>query len=428
MILYVVKSGDSIYSIANNYKVSAEKIINENNIKDPNSLVVGQCLIIKKNDYVYYVKEGDSLYSIANKYGLSLEALKFLNPNITPPYQLTVGEKIRISTKKDDRTPIKINGYAYDSSSISIVEKSLPYLTYLSIFSYSIDENGSLIDINDTPLIAAAKKYNVAPIMVVTNTNKNGTFSTELVHNILNNEIIQNRLLKEIVTKLKDKEYYGLNIDFEYISPDDKKAYEEFIATLHDRLKMEGNYTLSVALAPKTSAEQTGLLYEAHDYKVLGEETDYTVLMTYEWGYTYGPAMPVAPINEVKKVIDYAITEMPPKKIFMGVPNYGYDFTLPYVEGSAAKSIPNSTSIEYAKSKNATIKYDDLAETPFFTYYDSGKKEHIVYFEDPRSIQAKSLLAKENNLGGISIWTISSYFKQLYEVLDNYFKIEKIGY
>lgn len=425
MIIHVVKNGDSIYNIAKAYSTTPQKLIADNALNNPNDLVIGEALIINTTTSDYYIKAGDSLYTIANRLGTTVNKLLALNPNIVPPYNLYIGQKINIGNGSEIRTPIKVNGYAYSTSDLNAVEKSLPYLTYLSIFSYSIDDNGNLIDINDEPLISLAKNNGVAPIMVVTNTNKNGTFSTELASEIFTNEIVENRLIKDIVTKLRDKGYRGLNIDFEYLSREERDDYIEFITTLHDRLQIEGDYLLSVALAPKTSSTQEGILYEAHDYNALGKEVDYTILMTYEWGYTYSPAMPVAPINSVEKVIDYAKTEIPDEKIFMGIPNYGYDFTVPFEEGKPAKTILNNSAVDYARSKNAAIQYDTKAQTPFFVYYDNMKKEHMVYFEDPRSIKAKAHLVKDKNLGGISIWTISSFYKQLYEVLNNYFIIEK---
>ena len=90
---------------------------------------------------------------------------------------------------------------------------------------------------------------------------------------------------------------------------------------------------LIAALAPKTSAGQKGTLYEGHDYTAIGAACDAALLMTYEWGYTYGPPMAVAPIRNVRQVVEYALTEIPPEKIWLGVPTYGYDWTLPYEKG-----------------------------------------------------------------------------------------------
>ncbi len=421
MILYVVQNGDSLYTIASKYNVSTNDLITTNGLIN-NNLVVGQCLIIKKKDSIYYVKSGDSLFSIAKKNNLSYSDLLANNPLAASKSYLDINEPIVIGNNLSKKK-IKVNGYVYPQTPLNIIQDSLPYLTYLSIFSYSINDNGSLIAINDQEIINTAKNAKVAPMMVVNNIDKDGEFNSKLASDILNDASKQDTLLNDIISILEKKGYYGINIDFEYIFPQDKEKYKEFLDKLKTRLN--NNYELSVAVAPKTSKEQTGTLYEAHDYNAIGSIANQVILMTYEWGYTYSPAMPVAPIDKVSNVIDYALTEIPNNKIFMGIPNYGYDFTLPFTEGVAAKSIANSRAIEYAKSKNAAISYDDIAQTPFFSYYENNKK-HMVYFEDPRSIKAKCLLALNKKLGGLSIWTISTFWKQLYEVIINYFEIEKV--
>ena len=63
-----------------------------------------------------------------------------------------------------------------------------------------------------------------------------------------------------------------------------------------------------------------GSLYEGHDYAAVGAAVDAVLLMTYEWGYTYGPPMAVAPLPNVQAVLDYAVTAILPKKILLGVP------------------------------------------------------------------------------------------------------------
>ena len=119
-----------------------------------------------------------------------------------------------------------------------------------------------------------------------------------------------------------------------------------------------------MALAPKVSADQRGLLYEGIDYRLLGENSDQVLLMTYEWGYTYGPPMAVAPINKVRQVLDYAVQEIPAEKILMGVPNYGYDWPLPFERGvTEARTIGNVEAVLLAAEYYAEIRFDETAQT-----------------------------------------------------------------
>ena len=187
----------------------------------------------------------------------------------------------------------------------------------------------------------------------------------------------------------------------------------------------KNGYQVSVALAPKSSNDQVGLLYEGKDYKALGEAANYVLLMTYEWGYTYGPPMAVAPIHLVEEVVKYAITEIVPEKILLGIPNYGYDWTLPFEKGnSKAKTLGNIEAIALATEKGSSIQYDKQAQSPYFKYWEEGY-EHEVWFEDARSMQAKMDLIHKYHLLGGGIWQIMRLFRPMNLVIKDNFYIQK---
>jgi spore germination protein len=136
--------------------------------------------------------------------------------------------------------------------------------------------------------------------------------------------------------------------------------------------------------------------------------------------------MPVSPIGPVREVIEYALTEMPASKIMMGQNLYGYDWTLPYEPGGEfARALSPQAAIELAKEENVAIQYDYKAQAPFFRYWDDAGSEHIVWFEDARSIQAKFNLIKELDLRGISYWKLGLPFPQNWLLLEDNFKIKK---
>ena len=164
-------------------------------------------------------------------------------------------------------------------------------------------------------------------------------------------------------------------------------------------------------LAPKTSAGQPGLLYQGHDYKGMGQAADYCLLMTYEWGYTFGPPMPVSPIANVRRVIEYGLTEMPASRILMGMSNYGYDWALPFVKGeSRAEKLSNYQAQARAEYYGVAVQYDEEAQAPFFTYTTPAGVDHIVWFENEKSWQARLALVEEYGLAGVSIWNIMNVF------------------
>lgn len=420
-----MKPGDTIYSIARANGISPGRIITDNRIANPSQLVVGQSIVLPSVSRPYTVKSGDTIYSIARANDVTQNAIFSANPQIPSNGQLIPGQVITIPGQEAKLGTIEVNGYIFPFSNVQVVRDALPSLTYLSIFSYQVSEDGSLNSIDDEKWIRLARQNRVAPIMVITNIRPTGGFSSDIAHSIFATQATQDKLISNVVSIMKQKNYYGLNIDFEYIFPYDRVAYNNFLKKITAELKALG-YIVLTAVAPKTSAEQRGLLYEAHDYPAHGATVDRVILMTYEWGYLAGPPQAVAPLSEVRKVLDYAVTAIPPSKILMGVPNYGYDWTLPYVRGTFAQTFSNIEAVNRAYRNRAAIKFDPKAQSPYYTYYDNMRRQHIVWFEDARSIQQKLLLVNEYGLAGISYWTIERPFPQNLLVLNSMYDIKKV--
>lgn len=426
MIIHVVQPGDTIYKIAEQYNISPQKLITDNELASPNELVVGQTLVILVPDQVHIVQPGDTLESIAERYNTTVIELLQINPQITHADSIFVGDRINISFDQEKRGPIHVLGYAYPNIDRTVLMKTLPYLTYLAIFTYGITPEGNLIPVEDEELIRIARDFGVAPLLHISTLTEEGNFSSQRAVDILTNETIQNNLIENVLRTMREKGYYGLDIDFEYIPGELREEYAAFVRRITERLNQEG-YPVLVALAPKISADQQGLLYEAHDYEALGAAANKVLLMTYEWGYTYGPAMAVAPVNKVREVLDYAVTEIPREKIYMGIPNYGYDFTLPYVQGvSRAESLSNVNAVERAYDVGANIQYDEVSQSPFYNYFDNEGSHHQVWFEDARSIEAKLDLFTEYGLEGVGYWNVMRYFPQNWLVLSSLYDIAKV--
>ncbi|MGH4117391.1 glycoside hydrolase family 18 protein [Clostridium sp.] len=425
MIIHVVKSGESLYSISRLYNVSFNKIAVDNELADPNRLIVGQTLVILGGVRTHIVASGQTFYTIAVTYGLTINELSAANSNLTNIALIFPGQILDIPASNRKLGTIEVNGYAFSNITNEVLQKTLPYLTYLSIFSHQVKEDGTLISINDASIIEAARQAKVAPILVITNLVPGGGFNSDLAHTILGSAQLSDTLLNNVLQTLRAKKYYGLDIDFEYVYPDDRQLYNNFLKKAVEKLKPLG-FSVTTALAPKLSDEQKGLLYEAHDYPVHGKLASHVILMTYEWGYTFGPPMAVAPLNAVRRVLDYAVTAIPSDKILMGIPNYGYDWTLPYKRGTKATVISNVGAINIASREGAEIKYDMVAQAPYFNYYDGNGKQHVAWFEDARSIRAKLKLVNELNLSGVSYWTIGRFFPQNWLVLKSLYNIKKV--
>ncbi len=427
MQIYVVEPGDSLYSIGKKYGVSADEIAAANQIDPEKSLVVGQALVIPNHGTYYIVQQGDSLYTIGRKFGVNFAALAEFN-DLDPSKPLQIGQQLTIPRMR--KPSIETNAYVsaangnFSRAALDAVREHAKNLTYIAPFSYEVQRDGSLSALDVPAVQNAASNSGAALMMVVTNI-ENGRFSDTLGEVILNDMQVQNRLLDEILQTAKSNGFQDVHFDFEYLRPADRENYNAFLRKAADLLHGEG-LLMSTALAPKTSADQTGAWYTAHDYKTHGEIADFVVIMTYEWGYSGGPPMAVSPIGPVRQVLEYAKTEIPADKIFMGQNLYGYDWTLPYVKGGEyAKAISPQAAIDIARQNRAAIEYDKTAKAPFFHYWDNARREHVVWFEDARSIDAKFSLLKELGLRGISYWRLGFPFPQNWLLLSDRFDIIK---
>lgn len=429
MIIYTVKKGDTLSSIARKNMTTASRIAADNGIVDPNILAVGQTLVLQQPSMTYTVRRGDTLTSISERFGITRSVLYRNNPALKGTDDIYPGQELVISLDNEIRGSISVNGYAYPSINKRLACGILPYLTYISIFTYGIKDDGGLVIPDDEELLLLSKNYEVAPVMVISTLNERGVFDSDIAVRLLSNATLQNTVIDNLVETADKKRYYAIDVDFEYIPGELDEEYAEFIAAIREKSAEKG-IRVFAALAPKVSTDQEGLLYEGHDYGLVGEAADKVLLMTYEWGYTFGPAMAVAPLSNVRRVVKYALTEIPPNKITLGMPNYGYDWTLPYVAGeSRARSLGNEDAVRLALDRRAEIIFDEEQRAPKFNYYDivNGRPiEHEVWFENAQSVYETLEMVDEYNLAGIGIWNLMRSFPQLWLVINSMYDIEKV--
>lgn len=375
---------------------------------------------------IYVVQPRDTIDIIASTYGVDINTLIYDNQLIYP-YELAVGQALLVRNGQRERTmEIVSNGYAYPFISRWVLNNTLPFLSELSVFSYGFTEEGVLVPpiLDDIWMIDEALENSTIPILTLTPFGEDGNFNNNLISDIVQNPVARDNLINNLLVVMDEKNFEGLDIDFEFIKAKDRDLFTEFVRVCTERMH-EAGYQVSVALAPKTSATQRGLLYEGKDYRALGAIADHVLVMTYEWGYTYGPPMAVAPLNQVRRVIEYAVTEMPPEKISMGIPNYGYDWALPYERGvTRARTIGSIEAVRIAVNQGVQIHFDEIAQTPFFKYELDGIT-HEVWFEDVRSLQKKFDLIKEFGLRGPGYWQIMQLFRANWLLLEDNFIIKK---
>ncbi|MFD1037778.1 LysM peptidoglycan-binding domain-containing protein [Virgibacillus byunsanensis] len=417
---YVIQAGDNLWSVAQRFGVTVQELADANNINNPSLIYVGEMLIIPY--FPHTIQPGETLWLIAQRYGVTINQIVQVN-NIANPSLINQGQTIRIPTP--DRPVIEINAYTTrvrEEGRQEVLALGRNF-TYLSPFTYSINADGTITEMREAPVLEATQATNTAPLLVLTNFVEGG-FDSDIAAIILRDANLQEIVITNLLEKMRSKGYTGLNIDFEYVYPADRENYNSFLRRVVARLRPEG-FTVSTALAPKIRGDQPGLLYEAHDYPAHGEIVDFVVLMTYEWGWAGGRPWAIAPISEVRKVLDYAVTVIPRNKILMGIPLYGRDWRIPWEEGTRARTVSPQEAVQLATSYGVAIEYDDTYQSPFFRYVDETSQEHEVWFEDARSMRAKYDTVIEYRLRGASYWVLGIPFPQNWPVLQNNFTVRQ---
>ena len=421
MIIYTVRAGDTVYQIAKSHSVTPAAIVQANGLEMPDQLVVGQSLIIPSAFREHIAAAGDTLFRIAQRFGITLQALLGANPQITNPHMIRIGQRIYLP--RESFGTMLVNGYCYPNISGGVLGDILPLMSMICVFSAQVDAEGNVTPMqNDERVVNAAKTAKARSMLVITNLDDSG-FNPEIARAVLLSAEKQEKVLRQAMAIIKQKGYGGLDVDFENVPRDAREGLNEFLARAQAALHAE-QLLLSSAVPPLTQDNQTGLLFEGFDFTAQGKYNDYVTLMTYEWGHQGGPPRAVAPLNEVHRAVEYAISRMPREKILMGIPNYGYDWKIPYQPGTRATTISNVGGVNIARREGAAINFDIPAQTPWFRYEADGQR-HEVWFEDARSINAKLGLAVAMGIGGVSYWSVNTMFPQNWTLVDELVKVRK---
>jgi spore germination protein len=424
MVIHVVRAGETVFSIAAGYGVDPTRLAADNEVPDSGALAVGQTLVVRFPRVVHAVAEGETLTSIALKYGVNVRQLWQNNWSLGGGANLYPGQVLVISTIGEKLGSGVFNGYAYPFIAADLLASQVPYLSTLTPFTYGISAEGTLLPLDDDALLASARAHGTLPVLHLSTYTEDERFDSARAEFVLTDSAAQDALISELRRTMSRKGFAGLDVDFEFLPASLADDYAAFLARCQRLFSSQGWFVWA-ALAPKTSAGQPGLLYEGHDYAAIGAAVDGVLLMTYEWGYTYSSPQAVAPLPNVRAVLDYAVTEIPPEKIFLGVPNYGYDWPLPFVAGTTkAQSISNQRGIELAIQYGADIEYDETAQSPYFRYTDNQGTVHEVWFEDARSMTAKLRLVAEYGFQGAGFWNLMRPFSQTFLTLAELYQVD----
>lgn len=257
-----------------------------------------------------------------------------------------------------------------------------------------VDEKGEL-NVEIPPHNISLQDYWNLVILV-----QNKDFSREIVDTFLVDREARERFIHQVRNYLSDSSLLGINLDLEMVSAVNRKNLNSLLQDLRRELDSD-NYILSISVPAKTRDNPENNWNGAFDYQELGRICNYVMIMTYDFHWAGGPPGFIAPILWVRDVIDFAILQIPPKKILLGLPAYGYDW--PADNRQDARGLTYLQAVRLAEKYGVTPKWDPEEKENYFTYRGEDGLHH-VYFHDHNSIEARRKLASDYQLGGVILW------------------------
>ena len=341
----------------------------------------------------------------------------------------------RLQREKSSR-PRLVQGYCTGAegplpASAAVLAAQGNCLTQAAPFWYQLDPrgNGNLILPADLTrqemrnLLKTAREQNVKVLALVHNLVYNKDIDgREAAHRVLANAENRRALIANLLAVIQENGFAGIEIDIENIYPRDRELFNQLIKELAEALA-PGQYILSVALPARLDG-QTGLSWsDSFDYQTVGRYAHQVVIMTYDEHGVFGGPGPVASLPWVEKVICSVLREIPPAKVILGIPAYGFDWN---EDREQPRYISSAIATATARRYGQAINWDEKAQVPCFTYVDENGSRHAVYFESASSWAGKLDLAVKYNLGGVAVWRLGLEDPEGWAVLKSKFPIRKL--
>ncbi|QRP44813.1 glycosyl hydrolase family 18 protein [Amycolatopsis sp. FDAARGOS 1241] len=294
------------------------------------------------------------------------------------------------------------------------VQSHTSQVTEASPWLYGLDAEGRLVPQSErTGDLAQLRATGVELTPTIANVTE-GRWHPQIVQRILHDPPELTQHVADIVALAVGEDFAGIDIDYEELRAGDRAAFTEFITRLADSLH-RNEKRLSVDVFAKTTDVGYDERNRAQDYAALGRVADQVRLMAYDYHWQTSAPGPIAPEGWVRDVLTYTVTQIPPGKIVLGVPMYGYDWV-------GHSGVPVTWVQAYGRSREfgAAVEWDGFSESPHFTYTDSAGQRHDVWFENAYSASIKFAQARQFRIGGVFLWLFGTEDDLVWSKLDTY--------
>jgi spore germination protein YaaH len=327
-------------------------------------------------------------------------------------YTLTVAgdagsaSQAAVTVGPDKRTSrISLGYYTGDQGSYGAIQSFASYINVASADVYTVGADGSINGSDTLGAVAYDSGQGIHSYACVSNYGTTD-FDAALAHAAM----VTNRTatIASALRLMQGGGFDGVNIDFENLAysgsiSDDRAAYSSFVHELAAQLHASG-FRLVLSVPGKTEDSADDTWSYPYDLAALGQDADSLQLMTYdEHGPGWSGPGPVSGFDWVTSCVSYARSLVDPSKLLIGLPAYGYDWDVTAGTGTdfSWTGVP-----ALLVRPGATSHWDAISQSPSVTYRDSSGHSHEAWFENARSIEAKTGLVTQHRLAGLSMWAL----------------------
>ncbi|MDH6678927.1 spore germination protein [Rhodococcus sp. LBL1] len=315
---------------------------------------------------------------------------------------------------------VSADAWVADRTDLPLVIGAIPYLDrgaalmsmytharhidVVSPWSYSVVADGTVTTTEGTRLHADSLltrrlgRRNIRTIPTVTDTTSRGC-GPHTVARVLSDRCLRRAHVDSLTGLVRAHRFDGVQIDYENVESADRSCFEAFVGELGAALHRIGR-DLYVAVHANPDGSGYGPRNGSTDYTAIADSADKVIVMAYDRHRATSTAGPTAPYDWVEEVVRHAITRIPRDKLVLGVGLYGYDWV-----GSTAVRLTWTQAMSLAATRKCLLDWDEISRSPHFGYILDGVA-HEVWFEDARSVAAKTELARRHGLAGIALWRL----------------------
>ncbi|MEG8304218.1 glycosyl hydrolase family 18 protein [Bacillus mojavensis] len=320
-------------------------------------------------------------------------------------------------TKTEAKAASMTLGYTTgDTASYNSLTKYHKYISSIATDTFAFDKNGRVIGDVPSKQLTYAKKNKIKTWAVISNYNDAiYDFDGNLANRVMTDKTARKRFTDQLISLAKKHHYYGVNIDFEAVNPKDRSAYSSFIQYVSQALKKKHIKTM-VSVPAKSADDKNDDWSWPYDYAKIGKYADYVQVMTYDEHGIWGEPGSVASTSWIKRSLQFSVKKIKANKVIMGVPAYGYDWDLKDGSSSSAKEWNDIKSL--IKKQKAKPAFNKKTSSMTFSYTDKKKHKHVVWYENEKTIETKSRLAKQYKIAGVSVYALGHESESFWKAIQ----------